>query len=303
MIERFTQESLTWVNIKQPTQEEVHEVMDEFDIPPAFMSDLMVQVPRSDAILNGKVIRITLDFPIVRRTDIDHPHEIKFIIAKNYLITAHYEDMEALDRFKKEFEVLTTLRKTNKKNTGAHIFIALLGTLYSVSSSKLDYLESKLNDIEVEIFREHEKQMVFEISSVSKKLISFRQTLRPHEEVFRAALPLFESVYKKTVQEEMQRAHGQYFFVLRRTASLLEMLDDLRETNMALLTTKQNEVMKILTIMAFITFPLTLITSVFGMNTDDTPIVGQAHDFWIIFGIMGLATVGFFTFFKYKKWI
>ena len=65
----------------------------------------------------------------------------------------------------------------------------------------------------------------------------------------------------------------------------------------------RNEIMKILTIMAFITFPLTLFTSMFGMNTIATPIVGRTGDFWIILGIMVIVSAGLFSFFKYKRWM
>jgi magnesium transporter len=82
-------------------------------------------------------------------------------------------------------------------------------------------------------------------------------------------------------------------------ASLLE----LRDTNNSLLTTKQNEIMKIFTIMAFVTFPLSLFASLFGMNTVGTPILGNRLDFWIIVGIMFAAASVFFAFFKYKKWL
>ena len=61
--------------------------------------------------------------------------------------------------------------------------------------------------------------------------------------------------------------------------------------------------MKVLTIMAFITFPLSVIASIFGMNTKTLPIVGVPHDFWIIMGIMVFATIMFFALFKYKKWL
>jgi magnesium transporter len=70
-----------------------------------------------------------------------------------------------------------------------------------------------------------------------------------------------------------------------------------------MLTTRQNEIIKNLTIMAFITFPLTLLSSMFGMNTTSSPILGHPADFWIIVGIMLSGGVGFFTFFKYKRWL
>ena len=61
--------------------------------------------------------------------------------------------------------------------------------------------------------------------------------------------------------------------------------------------------MKILTIMAFVTFPLSLIAAIFGMNTVYIPIIGTPGDFWIVMGIMGFATFLMFLYFKRKKWI
>ena len=91
--------------------------------------------------------------------------------------------------------------------------------------------------------------------------------------------------------------------LIHRTNMLFETLSAIRDANGAMLNTKQNETIKTLTIMAFITFPLTLFSSMFGMNTTATPILGHPHDFWIIIDIMSGVTVFFFSFFKYKNWI
>jgi magnesium transporter len=61
--------------------------------------------------------------------------------------------------------------------------------------------------------------------------------------------------------------------------------------------------MQIFTILAFITLPLTLITGIFGMNTDHTPIVGVPGDFWIVIGIMAVLGSSFFIYFKRKGWL
>ena len=302
MIERFTQGNLVWVNLKRPTTEEVQQIMKEHKLPPALLGDLTSPVPRSTAVSLDGVVKLTIDFPTIKWAH-NIPHEIKFIISKKALITVHYEEMEAIDRFKKEFEVISTLHKASKKAHVGHIFVSLLSELYRVMDSKLDYIESKLGDIESGMFDGEEKQVVYTISDVSKKIISFRQTIKTHDELLREAKPHLDSIFKNNLNGEFQEMTVRYFHVLRRTSALFETLADLRETNMALLTTKQNEVMKILTIMAFITFPLSLLTSMFGMNTESTPLIGRNGDFWIILGIMSVATVCFFTFFKYKNWI
>ena len=303
MIERYKNGSLTWVDVLSPSSEEVRELFDEFNLSPELVGDLTGPVPRSEAVESGNVIKMTMDFPIVKRTDIDHPHELKFLIGKKFLITVRYEDMEAIHHFQKEFEVVSTLKKPGKTAVGAHLFFGLMNELYKSQAAKLDYLETRMNNIEEEVFKAHEKEMVNEIASIGRKLISFRQNLSAHDDVYREAKAHFERIFGTKVLKQLVELHGQYFFLTRRVNGLFETFIELRNTNMAILSTKQNEVMKILTIMAFVTFPLSLFAAMFGMNTQTLPLTGYPGDFWIIIGIMTCATIGFFVFFKYKHWI
>ncbi len=303
MIQRISLDKLTWVNLKNPTTSEIQEVLIEFAVPPALMSDFNSTVPKNSACTADGFIKLVLDFPVVKQIDIKHPYEVKFLLSSHVLVTAHYEEMEAIDKFTKQLEVITTLRRASTRTSGAHLFFALLDELYGACSTKLDYVESLLAEIEADIFLENEKVMVERIANVSKKLISFRHILKTHEEILRDAAPLFKTVFKTIFTDELSSTHTDYTDLIRRTDMLYTTLKDLRETNLAMLTTKQNEIMKILTIMAFITFPLSLFTSMFGMNTESTPLLGRPGDFWIIVGIMSVVTIGFFGFFKYKRWM
>lgn len=303
MIDRFTEGKLTWIDLVSPTGDEIREVMEEADLPPEFVSDLNAPIPRSSAEHLGGVVKVTLDYPIVKRTDINHPHEIKLLATKTHLISVHFEDIEAIHRFKKEFEMVSILKSAKRKATGGHLLVALMGFLYNSLNAKLDYLESRLSDIEEEIFQEREKEMVFVISEVSRRIISFKHTLATHERVITELKPAVEAVFTKEHLLGVEELHDQFIHLTSRVKTVHETLTELRETNMALLSTKQNEIMKIFTILAFITFPLTLFTSMFGMNTATTPIVGQENDFWIILGIMAVVSIVFFGYFKYKRWI
>ena len=303
MIERYTQGKLTWIDLFNPTQDEIREMREETRIAPELCSDLTMPVPHPEARMAGKTLKIVIDFPVVRRTDMDHPHEVKFLVAKHTLVTARYEEMEAMHRFSKEFDVITTLFKTDAKADGGHLYFSIMTEMYVALASKLDYLESRLVDIEHGIFDGHEKEMVSSLSQVSRRLITFRQILKTHEDVFRQSKDLFRVLFKSIHDSDIEALYTSHTLLMRRTNGIFEMLAELRNTNIALLSTKQNEIMKILTIMAFITFPLSLFTSLFGMNTTTTPLIGQHGDFWIILGIMSVVTIFFFIFFKYKKWI
>lgn len=302
MIERYKQKNRTWIDIMNPSTEEIREVMEEALFPADFANDLTVMVPQSTTAYVKGSLKITLDFPIVRRTDINHPHEIKFIVTKTHLVTIHFEEIEALHRFGKEFEILCVL-KNGKQASTTSLFITMLNYLYDAMYIKLDYLDTKLKDVETEIFNEHEKEMVFELSQISRRLISFKQTIASHENAINRLRTGLGVAFGQTYQKNADNLENHYRHLTRQIYTLDHTLNDLRATNQALLSTKQNETMKIFTILAFITFPLTLFTSLFGMNTKTTPIVGEEGDFWIILGIMFFVSIFFFAYFKYKRWI
>ncbi len=90
------------------------------------------------------------------------------------------------------------------------------------------------------------------------------------------------------------KAHG-------RAEVLLDTLAELRDTNSALLTTRQNEIMKNLTVVASIILPLSLVVSLFGMNTV-VPFSESPLGFWIVVGIIFVLGCIGFLYFKLKRW-
>lgn len=303
MIHRFSNGTTTWYDLISPTSEEIRMLTTEAGIPVEHTGDLTSRTPHTDGYLGKDVIKLTLHFPFVKRTDLLIPHEVKFLATKNALITIHFEDIQAIESFQKDFEVVSMLKRAGKSLSGTQLLFTLLLRMYKGLDDKLDYLQARLQDIDAEIFNGREKEMVLEIANVGRRLISFRQSIEAHEQVLHSLASDTQKILSKAYLAEAERTEVQHRHIMRRLARILHALQELRETNNSLITTKQNETMKVLTIMAFITFPLTLVSSMFGMNTIATPIVGRANDFWIILSFMTFGFICFFMFFKYKRWM
>ncbi len=302
MIERYFHNKITWLDVVSPTQEDIHTLIEECNIPREFAHDLSSMTPRTEVFARGGFLKITLDFPIVKRTDINHPHEVKFLVSKSHLITIRFEDMATMHRFGKEFEVLAMLSGKSKTSADT-LFVRLLGYFYESLYEKLDYLESKLKDIEEEVFNNKEEDMVYELSTISRRLIAFKQAIDAHEGALLKLSASSKEVFKKDHTASLDAIVHQYEIIVRRLQALYSTFTNLRETNNSLLETKQNTFMRIFTLLAFVTFPLTLFSSMFGMNTEATPIVGNPVDFWIILLIMVAVSIVFFLYFRYKKWL
>jgi magnesium transporter len=295
---------LTWIDLESPNREEVLEIAKRYDLPDIVGDELLRKTMRSKVDMYPGVIYLILHFPAVGHRHGTDPHtEIDFIIGKNFLITAHYELVDTLHEFAKAFEVNAILQKTDIGNHAGFLFIHIIKNLYRQSEAQLEDIQLHLQKIEDNIFNAHEKEMVGEISKVNRKLLDFKQSIRFHKEV----LASFELAAKKFFGNEfgyyLSFISGEYNKVQNMLDGHKELLDDLRQTNDALLTDKTNDTMRTLTIMSFVIFPLTLIAGIFGMNARALPIIGNRYDFWIILGIMAIAVLFMYAFFKKKKWL
>jgi magnesium transporter len=294
----------TWVDLFAPTSEEINEIVHDYGIDAMVAHELTSPSLKYRVETKGDHVFLIIYFPSFKQTASDKSsHEIDFIVGKDYLITVRYDEIDAVERFAKRIEVESILDKETPLEARNLLFFGLLKELTRGLFDQLSYIDNWIKEIEARIFAGKEKEMVSSISEVSKNLLAFRKIFFPYAESMKslevAGQKLFGEEFafcSRGVAEEFSKCE----FVVK---DQIESLSELRETNNSLLSTKQNEIMKILTIMAFVTFPLTLITSIFGMEMDDKPLVGVSGAFWIILGMMGLLTVCFFIFFKYKKWL
>lgn len=294
---------LTWTDLDSPTPEEVQRLIETHDIHPVIGEELLKPSFKPKVELYGNYIYLILHFPSLHRQEGEHLHEIDFIIGEHFIITTHYSDVDPLNEFSKIFEVNSIIDREGFGDHAGYVFFYMIKHLYQKMNEELEYIEDVLLDIEESIFEGNEKDMVRAISMVSRELLHFKQATSLHTDV----LDSFEEAGRRFFGEEfaypLRAILGETRKIHTLIRSHIDTLEELRSTNNSLLTTKQNEIMKVLTIMAFVTFPLSLIASVFGMNTDYLPIVGIPGDFWIVIGGMTTLTLIFFIFFKYKKWL
>lgn len=304
MIATYKHKNLTWIDIENPTHEEVRSLMDTYSIDPLVADELLLPTLKPKVDVYRNFIYLILHFPALKHTHRSGTNqEIDFIIGKNFIITTRYDSIDPLHKFSKVFEVNSVLDKSDIGDHAGFLFFYMIRKLYKSLEHELEYIADSLEIIEPGIFQGKEKEMVISISKVSRDLLNLRQALQPHHEILTSFSEAGKTFFGKEFSYHLESIVGEYYRIKNAITVNTETLDELRETNNSLLSTKQNEVMKTLTIMAFITFPLSLIASIFGMNTNYLPIVGKPFDFWLVMGIMGFATFLMFLFFKKRRWL
>jgi len=304
MIQTLKSKKMTWINLLAPTAKEVDDVRKKFKIHPLIAGELSKPTLRSRVDVYDKVLYLILHFPIFdqkKRSSV--PSEIDFVIGKNFIITAHYKTIDPFDNLIKVCNLDSGIRNECLGEHSGHLLFSILKRLYNFSLRELDHIDQKITKIEDEIFDGNEKDMVKELSILGRDVLDFRRTIQPQETVLSSLEHAGIKFFPKSFDPYLAYIYGEYYRVWNLLENHKETIEALQSTNESLLSTKTNETMKILTIMAFITFPLSLIAGIFGMNAHEMPIVGGAGDFWIIMGIMAVATFFMFMFFRFLKWI
>lgn len=303
MISRYKYHELTWIDVESPTSEEVRRLMEEFDIHPIVADELLGPSLRPKVDSYENFIYLILHFPAIHHSHRRKEQEVDFIIGKKYLITVRYELLDPLHKFSKVFEVNSILDKSEIGEHAGFLFFYMIRKIYSSLGHELTVIGETLKDIEEKIFRGKEREMVEELSVIHRDVLEFHRALRMHRSVLQSLSFSCETFFGKSFRHYTENIIGEYLKVEELLQDQKEMVGELRSTNDSLLSTKTNEIMKVLTVTAFTVLPATLIGQIFGMSSDYIPLMNNPRGFWFVLGIMLIVASSTFLFFKHKKWL
>ena len=291
------------MDLESPTPKEIQVIAAEFGIAPQIADELLLPSGKPRTEMFEKYLYLVLHFPALRHSHVAREQEIDFIVGREFLVTAHYEIIDSLHKFSKVFEVNSALQTGDLGDHAGFIFFYILKKLYKAVEHELEYIHRDLISIEEHIFSGHEVNMVNAISRSARDLLSLRQAVEPHHEVLHELEQNGTRIFGEAFSPYLRALSNEYYRVHTHIIRETESLHELRETNNSLLTTKQNETMRVLTLMALLTFPLALFVAIFDINAKYNPIIGLPYDFWIIVGIVLAMGCCMLMYFKHKKWL
>ena len=150
----------------------------------------------------------------------------------------------------------------------------MLDDLFDYCFPILDKIGHKLESIEDDMFEGAAEDVVRDISNVKLEIISYRKVIKPE----RSTLRVLERRVDKFLPEELELYFDDIVDAAERIWDQLdnykEVVEALEATNESVISHRQNDVLRILTIFSVILLPLTLISGIFGMNVE---VPGRGH--------------------------
>lgn len=166
----------------------------------------------------------------------------------------------------------------------------------------IERIEERVEDLEIAITADTDEDFTRDIQHLKREIISLKRALLP----LREAVSGLEKGVSDLIDPENEKYFRDVYDHLIQIADNLEtnreVLSGLMDMQMANMSNRMNQVMKVLTVIATIFIPLTFIAGIYGMNFDNMPELHFKYGYFVVWAIMLAVFVAMLIFFRRKKW-
>jgi magnesium transporter len=226
--------------------------------------------------------------------------DIDFFLGEQYLVTVHPGVSRSIGKVSG-----ACARDTRVLGEGpGTLLYRIVDTMVDNYRPEVEKLEERLDDLESEVFDDPKPELARRILNIKKDVASLRQVVLPQRDaVGRLARREFALVNEglayrfRDVHDHLVRITDEAMFFQDRITSILD-------AHLSSVSNQLNSVMKVLTIIATLFMPLTVLTGMWGMNVPLPHLPGGAAvQFWWVAGIMLTLSVGMLGYFRKRGWI
>ncbi len=294
----------TWLNIIEPNAEDVAVLRSRYPyIHPLNLEDVLSHVERPKVDTDEQYLFVVMQFPLwdaIHR--ISRAAEVNLILGRRLLVSVHDNTLTPLRELSRKcHEDKSLLRDKLGRGTG-HTFHTIIDILVDYCFPILRKVNGNVDQLEDSVFTDDARRIIRDIAIVRRDIIALRRIVR-HQ------IPVVEELENSShplLHENMEEYFGDIADHLYKALDILdenaEVIASLSETADRLVTHRTNEVVRILTVISVVLLPMTLISSIWGMNIP-LPFDREQDAFVWIAIIMALVALGMFWFFRKRRWL
>jgi magnesium transporter len=299
----LTAGGLTWIHLDAPDQATLTELAERFGWHALDVEDVLSKRQRPKVDEYPDYLFSVLHFPFYDKTvQRLNAAELDVFLGHGYLVTLPTVELLPVSRLFQRCMDDPDLRDNLFVKGAGYLLYHVLDDLFDYCFPILDKIAHKLDAIEDDIDEGAFEEVVRDISRAKQEIISFRKIVKPQ----RPALRVLEGHVRRFLAEELELYFDDLVDASERIWDLLdnykEVVEALEATNESAISHRQNDVLRLLTIISVTMLPLTVITGMFGMNVL-FPGEGSREAFWVILVAMGGVLASMIAFFRYKNWL
>jgi magnesium transporter len=290
-----------WVDLSDPTVEELDILRSVFRFHDVAVEDAMAQTHQPKIESYGDHLYLILHGIDFRASEhCFKTQDVDFFLGEQYLVTVH----PGISR------TIGTMRDVCERNSRVlsegpvALLHRIIDAMVDNYRPEVDKLSDRLDLLETEIFERPDARLARDILDFKSDVSSLRRVVLPQRDAVgrlaRREFPMISEqlAYRfRDVHDHLIRLVDEAVFFQDRVTSLLD-------AHLSMVSNQLNGVMKVLTIIATIFMPLTVLTSMWGMNVPLPHLPGgDGSQFWWVLGLMlalGAAMLGYF---RRRRWL
>ena len=290
-----------WVDLAAPSALEALILSDTFRFHPLSVDDAMasIQYPKVESydgylyiVLHG------IDFH-----ESDHcfgTNDVDFFLGPTYLVTVHDGHADSINELRGNCPRNPKIMAEGP----VALFHRIVDSMVDHYRPEVDKLEQRLDELEEAIFERTDPELVRRILDEKREVAHLRRIVMPERDVISR---LARRDFVDVSTEMSFRFRDIYDHLVRIADDALifqDRITGMLDAHLTNASNRLNEVMKVLTVVATIFGPPTLIAGIWGMNVPLPHFPGgEAAQFWWVVAAMVLMIAGMLAAFRRKRWI
>ena len=294
-IDNYAGRFVVWIDLLDPKEDELELVKEKtgFDMPP---KEILGEIEISSKYVEEKdYVEMTLSFVIQYKGEI-LVEPVVFYIKEKFLVSVRYRDIPSILMFKNRINIH---KKFYQFPEG--IFAGILGIEVDRIGDRLEILGKRIKELWKQMFEEQSEEMIRELAYYDELNITLMESINEKLRVISKCLksPLINAHTKK----ELRVIYEDLSTLLDYTSFYMEKIDSIQASLLGLITIRQNEAVKVFTVLATIFLPATLIASIFGMNFKYMPELTWKYGYPYSLFLMVFTTLVLLFWVRRKGWL
>ena len=290
-----------WLDLNEPTPEEGRLLFEVFRFHELAVEDAVMEIHHPKVESYGEYLYVILhgiDFHA--REHRFRTQDVDFFLGSRFLVTVRKKESRSVGKVQ---DVCSRDGRLLGEGPAA-LMHRIIDAMVDHYRPEIEKLQDRLDDLEKDVFARPNPELVRRILDFKRDIASLRRVVLPQRDVVgRLARREFPHISEqlsyryRDVHDHLVRLADEAMYFQDRITSLLE-------AHLSTVSNQLNGVMKVLTVIATIFMPLTVLTGMYGMNVDLPHLPGgERVQFWWILVLMLSVSAAMLVFFRRRRWI
>jgi magnesium transporter len=307
--EAASPEKAIWIDLLQPTAEEIEAVQSEYGLKIPTRAQLDEIETSSRLRVSGRTLYLSMPLSTRHRENEAVPTPVGFVLSPDVLVTVRYVELHAYA------QAVERIEAEGWSGNSASVFALLLEEMVDVSADMLERIAAQLGKISRRAFKSERqkprkaaranlalREMLSNVGDGGEHLSEIRESLMALQRITAFTAETAGDWLPAEIQTRLKSVRNDLSSLIDFESHLSGKVQFLLDAILGFINTEQNDIFKVLTIASVVGIPPTLVASMYGMNFRNMPELSWHWGYAYGLGLIALSTIIPVLWFKRRGW-